>query len=123
MARQDAGERRDARGAARNKREGAKARRASASATYPLDGGAMLQVAALAMAFAHEGGACRVGFTRDRGALAIGCYLGDDYATEYVRPAEMLSAAIDEIAEAWLPNGLELWRAYYDDLVGALQGK
>jgi len=61
-------------------------------------------VAALVVAFAENSGAVRIGYSRDGGALAIGCYLGDDYATEYIRPAEDLEAALLEIAEAWLPE-------------------
>lgn len=80
-------------------------KRPAASATYALSGDAAMCVAALAMAFAASGGALRIGLTRDKGALALGCYIGDDYATEYIRPSEDILTAVTEIAEAWLPDG------------------
>lgn len=62
---------------------------------------------ALIIAFGDEGGAVRVGKTRDGGAWALGVYLDDDYATEYIRPNEDFDEALHEIAQAWLPeNGL-----------------
>jgi hypothetical protein len=54
---------------------------------------------------ANAGGALRVGFTRDGGALALGMYLGDDYATEYVRPNEDAWEALSEIAGLWVEDG------------------
>ena len=60
---------------------------------------------ALLEALVSEGGALRLGITRDGGAFALGVYLGDDYATEYVKPAEDWEDALDEIARAWLPDG------------------
>jgi len=62
-------------------------------------------IAALVAEMAKHQGAIRLSYTRDGGAYALGVYLGDDYATEYVRPSEDLETAIDEIAEAWLPDG------------------
>lgn len=53
------------------------------------------------------GGALRLGVTRDGGAYAIGCYAGDEYATEYVKPNEDWEAAWDEIVEAWFPGQAE----------------
>lgn len=64
-----------------------------------------LYLAALTQAFAKEGGAIRIGLTRDGGALALGLYLENDYATEYVRPNEDLATAIHEIADVWLEDG------------------
>lgn len=55
----------------------------------------------LCVGAAMAGGACRVGLTRDGGALAVGIYLGDDYGTEYIRPGENLSQAVREISQAW----------------------
>lgn len=55
----------------------------------------------LAIGTALAGGAARIGLTRDGGALAVGMYLGDDYATEYVKPDEDLGQAVREIAQAW----------------------
>lgn len=82
-------------------------RRAANASGVPLRDGDWIAIAALVVAFAESGGAIRLGFTRDGGALAVGCYLGDDYATEYVRPSEDFRTALLEIAEAWLPeNGV-----------------
>ena len=52
----------------------------------------------------HDG-ALRIGFTRDGGALALGVYQGEDYATEYIRPAEDFGKAVEEIAAAWIDGG------------------
>lgn len=65
-----------------------------------------LELAALVAEMAETGGAVRIGLTRDRGALALGMYHGDDYATEYIRPNEDVAAAIHGIADVWLPDGL-----------------
>lgn len=54
---------------------------------------------------AANDGALRIGFTRDGGALALGVYLGDDYATEYIRPNEVFSDSVLEIASAWITDG------------------
>lgn len=53
------------------------------------------------------GGAVRLGFTRDGGAIAIGMYMGDDYATEYIRGSEDFADAVASIAGAWLDDGGE----------------
>lgn len=65
-----------------------------------------LVLAALVAEMAEAGGAVRIGLTRDRGALALGMYHGDDYATEYIRPNEDVEAALHAIADVWLPDGL-----------------
>jgi hypothetical protein len=56
---------------------------------------------ALVRALVSQGGCLRIGQTRDGGAWALGVYLGDDYATEYIRPSEDFGGGIGEIAEAW----------------------
>lgn len=60
--------------------------------------------ATLAIALALQGGAVRLGATRDGGAIALGIYKGDDYATEYIRPNEDVHEALLEISEAWLDD-------------------
>jgi len=90
-----------------NKRDKAKegrSRRAAAAARVSIRDADWIAIIALVTAFSDEGGAIRIGNTRDGGAYALGCYLGDDYSTEYVRPAEDFRTALLEIAEAWLPN-------------------
>lgn len=62
------------------------------------------------------GGALRLGVTRDMGAFAIGCYDGDDYATEYIRPNEDWAAAWYDIVEAWWPAKLERWAELYQHM-------
>jgi hypothetical protein len=64
----------------------------------------------LALGATLVGGAVRIGFTRDGGALALGMYMGEDYATEYIRPSEDLSMIVRELSVAW---GMPL--AYWDD--------
>jgi len=86
----------------REKARGERGRRAANAPTISLRDTDWVGIAALMVSFAEQGGAIRLGYTRDAGALAIGCYLGDDYATEYVRPNEDLRGALIEIAEAWL---------------------
>jgi len=88
----------------RDKQREGRRGRAATTARADLRNGDWLGIAALITAFAEAGGAIRIGFTRDGGALAVGCYLGDDYATEYVRPQEDFRGALIEIAEAWLPD-------------------
>jgi len=91
-----------------NKRSAAKERREGSRR-----GGAKMQLTlnhwtwliGLTTLMAENEGAVRIGFTRDGGALALGMYQGDDYATEYVRPAEVFSDAILEIASAWVMDG------------------
>lgn len=65
-----------------------------------------LTLAALVAEMAETGGAVRIGLTRDGGALALGMYQGDDYATEYIRPNEDIETALFGIADVWLPDGL-----------------
>lgn len=65
-----------------------------------------LAMAALIAEMAESGGAIRVGLTRDKGALALGMYQGDDYTTEYIRPNEDIEQALYDIADVWLPDGL-----------------
>jgi hypothetical protein len=88
----------------RDRAKGERGRRAAAAAPISLRDTDWVGIAALMVSFAEAGGAVRIGYTRDAGALAIGCYLGDDYATEYVRPSEDLRGALIEIAEAWLED-------------------
>lgn len=98
-----------------NKRDRAKqqrGRRAANSGGFNLRGQDWRAIAAAIVAFAEAGGALRIGLTRDGGACAVGCYFGDDYATEYIRPNEDFVQALAEIAEAWLPdNGLAYHQA------------
>jgi len=88
----------------RDKARELRGRRAANAPRVSLRDGDWIATAAIIIAFAECGGAVRIGYTRDGGALAIGCYLGDDYATEYIRPAEDYRAALLEIADAWLPD-------------------
>lgn len=91
-----------------NKRQRAAASRRGRreqSGTMTLDAGKWLYLAALTHATMEQGGAVRIGKTRDGGALAVGMYCGDDYATEYIKPNEDFQDAIMEIAEAWLSDG------------------
>lgn len=103
-----------------NKREAAKEQRSRRSARVGVASWELVDwqaLMALVMAFADEGGAIRIGRTRDGGAWAIGVYLDDDYATEYVRPNEDFADALNEIAEAWLPeNGLR-----FQEILGGLR--
>jgi hypothetical protein len=81
-------------------RRGPVSRRASES--YPFndyDGASLLWC--LAIGSALNGGAIRIGLTRDGGALAIGVYQGENYGTEYVRPDEDLDTVVREIAAGW----------------------
>jgi len=93
-----------------NKRERSKqarSRRAAAAGDASYSTADWTALIALVEALAREQGALRLGVTRDGGAYALGVYLGDDYATEYIKPAEDFSAAIDEIAQVWLSDGGE----------------
>lgn len=88
-----------------NKRDRAKAarsRRSQAAGEASYAAVDWIPLVALVEALEREQGALRLGLTRDGGAFAIGVYLGDDYATEYVKPAEDWETALDEIATAWL---------------------
>lgn len=105
-----------------NKRERAKesrGRRKSASQAIAWSEFAWLDFAALTVALANKGGAVRLGTTRDGGAWALGIYLDNDYATEYIKPTEDCREAIAEIAEAWLGAG---WGKQIADAQKAIQG-
>lgn len=65
-----------------------------------------LTLAALVAEMAENGGAIRIGLTRDGGAVALGMYQGDDYTTEYIRPNEDVEAALHAIADIWLTDGI-----------------
>lgn len=79
-----------------------------------------LCIVALVKALGEGGGALRLGTTRDGNAFAFGVYLNDDYATEYIRPAENFEVALGEIATAWLPDrGVK----YQDFLIELRAGK
>lgn len=64
-------------------------------------------VACCIIVASENSGAVRLGVTRDGGAYAVGCYDGDDYATEYIRPNEVWIDAWYDIVEAWWPAKLE----------------
>lgn len=100
----------------RDKSKEQRARRASSAGKLDLRLVNWVALASLNIAFAEEGGAIRVGYTRDGGALAIGCYMGDDYATEYIRPSEDFDLAILEIAEAWLADKGITYHSVYNAL-------
>lgn len=100
----------------RGAKSGGRGKRADATARYELSADHLMHLAALTHAFATSGGAVRIGLTRDGGALAIGCYAGDDYGTEYVRPSEDIGRAVAEIAEAWLPDGVTALQYGYNAL-------
>lgn len=105
-------QRENARESRRERAKQQRGRRAANSSGVSLRDGDWIAIAALITTFAEAGGAVRIGFTRDGGAFAIGCYLGDDYATEYVRPSEDFRTALLEIGEAWLPeNGMAYHQA------------
>jgi hypothetical protein len=62
-------------------------------------------IAAIIVA-SESAGALRLGVTRDGGAFAVGCYAGEDYKTEYIRPDEDWEQAWYDIVEAWWPEKL-----------------
>lgn len=93
----------------RDKQKQARSRRASAAGAAKWDDFRWDAFQALAEALCRHGGAVRLGQTRDGGAWALGIYLGDDYATEYIKPAEEFINAIGEIVEAWIPTEYENW--------------
>jgi hypothetical protein len=74
--------------------------------TFNMDGIPWLTLVALIAELAENGGAIRIGLTRDNGALALGFYHKNDYATEYIRPNEDLEATLHALAEIWLTDGL-----------------
>lgn len=92
-----------------NKRDAAAKRRETRRREQgTLDVGSLpwLTLVALVAELAENGGAVRIGLTRDKGALALGMYQGDDYATEYIRPNEDVEAALHAIADVWLTDGV-----------------
>jgi len=95
----------DAKQNKRDKAKAARSRRADNGGAADYASVDWLPIVALVEALAAAQGAVRLGYTRDGAAYAIGCYQADDYATEYVRPAENWEAAITDIAEAWCPDG------------------
>jgi len=104
-----------------NKRERAKAargRRQAAAGTFSWDIFDWFAVIALTEIVCAASGAVRVGFTRDGGAVALGIYVGDDYATEYIRPNEDFPGACHEIAAAWVKGSEEKFRTRYAQLSG-----
>jgi len=106
MARQDADAQHDKRVQASDKKRGAVRGKRNGS-IEPVR--FFLEHWMLLGAFGHvafkEGGAFRVGLTRDGGAVALGVYAGDEYGTEYIRPSEDFQTALREIADAWFQNG------------------
>lgn len=93
-------------------KRGPKSKRAAADYKFEdLDGTEWLM--RLIIGAAISGAAIRVGLSRDGGALAIGVYVGDEYGTEYVRPADNLAQEVREISMAWnIPT------AHWDDTAG-----
>lgn len=114
-------EARDKRTAARNKRAEAKRGRERRVEQYELQPLAWLALGALAQIMADAGGAVRIGYSRDRGALALGCYMGDDYATEYVRPADDLWSELQAIADAWTEGGAAALHEAYGGLADGVK--
>lgn len=80
-----------------------------------------LMLNALTRAMNKQGGALRIGLTRDGGALALGVYVDQDYGTEYVRPAEELGEALREIAAAWLKDGAAVYGEELDQVADELE--
>lgn len=101
----------EARDNKRAKQKAGRSRRRSSSMAFDLRTAEHAVIVATYIVAAESGGAVRIGATRDGGALAIGCYAGDDYFTEYVKPSEDLETAFREIVEAWFPEGLETFDA------------
>lgn len=92
------------------KRDEQRQRKARAAGNeYVLDTKTIQCLAALVVCMVDEGGAVRIGRTRDGGALAIGLYKGEESLTEYVRPSESLNDALVEIADVWLDKGAEAY--------------
>lgn len=88
----------------RAKTKAARGRRASAREGVDWEAADWGRIVILVAELSRLGGALRLGVTRDGGAYALGVYLGDDYATEYIRPSEDFATAVDEIASAWMPD-------------------
>jgi len=105
----------EAKGNKRAKAKAARGRRAASAGTVEWGGFDWACIQALTEALVAVGGAVRLGATRDGGAWALGIYQGDDYATEYVRPAENFETAIGEIVAAWC--GDEAATAWWDRVI------
>lgn len=103
------------------KRGKGRARRGAAADGFHLTFEHWIMLDALAAALMTEGGAMRVGATRDGGALAVGVYHGDDYGTEYIRPDEDFNDAMFDIAEAWLKAGGSVYAEQLDKLGDGLR--
>jgi hypothetical protein len=78
------------------------------------------RIMALIAIMASRGGAVRIGFTRDLGALAVGLYDGDEQGTEYVRPSEDRDDALDAIAQAWCGNSFDDYLEWRDAAIRTL---
>lgn len=100
----------------RAKQKEARGRRKSAGGSVDMRRLDHQAVVALYIVAGTAGGAVRLGRTRDGGALAVGCYAGEDYATEYIKPNEVQEDAIREIVEAWWPEALEDYDALLEKL-------
>lgn len=95
---------------ARGAKKAQRARGRQLSAAADLEKLDWRRVMALTVTMADHDGAVRIGRTRDGGAIALGMYRGDDYATEYIRPTEDAAKALDDIAVAWLDDVIkEYW--------------
>jgi hypothetical protein len=81
-------------------KRGPRSKRDSVQYTFDDDNATDLLLALL-IGTAYAGGAMRIGFTRDGGALSIGVYAGDEYGTEYIRPGEDLAEELRKISEGW----------------------
>lgn len=76
---------------------------------------------ALTSTMADRGGAVRIGYTRDGGALALGLYADDETGTEYIRPSEVGELAVDEVASGWLGNSLESYQSMRNYLIRVME--
>lgn len=102
----------------RERAKQARGRRATAAGNFSWEQFDWWAFIALTEAVCAASGAVRVGFTRDGGAVALGIYVGNDYATEYVRPTENFPDACMEIADAWLGRGKHKFRERYNQMAG-----
>lgn len=91
----------------REKQKTARRGRASAGASASWNGVDAAPCWACIIVASESSGAVRLGVTRDSGAYAVGCYDGDDYATEYIRPNEDWESAWYDLVEAWWPTKLD----------------
>ena len=96
-----------------------RSKRATAQTDYEVSLDTLKELAALVKVIADAGGAIRIGKTRDGGALALGIYMGDDYATEYVRPSEDIREAIEDIVAGWVPELADEYLGCREALGGA----